>query len=361
MDLDAKMRFWTDLLGLTPINGWKVTWGWVDEIPHPDGGNAVGLNETNGETLESRISIRRPRTQAELADLDDTCAHESVHCLGVRMQYLLDAGREVDAHEYLAETLAPAMVKIKGTPKAKYLAKAARTLPTRAKGTTKNMPEDIASLEKAMIEARLAGDAAKVQELFDKWLAAKVAANGAAPAEVAPPEPPPVAKPPEEKPADALPSNDAGMRDDEALQKSPAYAKQMLAAVDAILESREGLTTEQKDFAKGLGTPEKVKAYLKTVPLAKPAEAAKPLEQLGNGSAPRGGAGNANAPGTDAKINALFRILPDNPDDDGVKFGDGKTDGKLVTFSVTGAFAKIKRSTAKMVEEQKARMIRGAA
>lgn len=357
-DLDALMSFWTGLLGLTPANGWKVTWGWVDSIPHPDGGNAVGLNQTNGETMESHISIRRPRSQAELADLDDTCAHETVHCLGVRMQALLDAGKEVEAQEYLAETLAPAMVKIKGTPKAKYLAKATRTLPARAKGQNV-MPEDIASLEKAMIEARLAGDAAKVQELFDKWLAAKVAGNSpdpAPPSEAAPP----AAKPPDAAPP-APPGNDAGMRDDE-LQKSPAFMKQMASAVEAILDAREGLTTEQKDFAKALGMPEKVKAYLKTVQLAKPADPAKPVTQLGGGAPPRGGAGNdKGAPSADAKVNALFRIMPDNPDNDGVKFCDGKTDGKLVTFSVVGAFAKIKKATAQMVADQKARMIRGAA
>lgn len=219
-----------------------------------------------------------------------------------------------------------------------------------------NETQDIAGLEKAMIEARLAGDAAKVQELFDKWLAAKVAAN-AAPT----PEPASVAKPPEPPPAPKPDSGtDMGMRDDEALQKSPAYAKQMLAAVDAILDVREGLTAEQKDFAKALGTPDKVRTYLKTIPLAKPAE--KPAERLGDDKAIRGGNGNDKAaPSADAKVNALFRIMPTDTDNDGVTVHDGKTAGKLVEFSVVGAHAKIKKATAEMVAQQKARMTGGAA
>lgn len=355
MDLNAEMTFWTSLLGLTPENGWKVTWGWVDEIPHPDGGNAVGLNQTNGATKESHISIRRPRSVEEQNDLSDTCAHESVHCLGVRMQHLLDAGQEVEAQEYLAETLAPAMVKIKGTPKAKYLAKAARTLPARAKGTPMDAMKLLLALCQGLMGLANLPEEAKalIQPVLDE--AQKGSGGDPGP----PSAPAPAAKPPEAAPP-APPSNDAGMRDDE-LQKSPAYMKEMAVAVEAMVGARQDLTAEQKEYAKAQGTPAKVTAYLKTIPLAKPAEPPAPPTQLGGGNAPRGGAGNAgSAPSGDAKVNALFRIMP-SEESDGVTFCDGKTDGKLVMFSVAGAFTKIKNATAKMVEDQKARMIRGAA
>jgi hypothetical protein len=354
-EIDDMMSFWTNLLGLTAQNGWKVTWGLVDQIPHPEGGNAVGLNQTNGETMESHISIRRPKSLAEQTDLDDTCAHEAVHCLGVRMQYLLDAGREVDAHEYLAETLAPAMVKIKGTPKAKFLAKAARNLPARAKGTRMDTKAILAML--AMIDAASTPEE-KAKLLAEMKAQLEASAGTVEPAMAAAEVVPPVAKPPE--PLLAAPSTDMGMRDDEALQKSPAFKTALGKAVDAILEAHTGLTDSAKAFAKKLGTPEAVGEYLKTLP--KVTELAKPSETLGLGAAPRGGAGNTKgAPSADSKVNALFRIMPADSDNDGVTFHDGKAAGKLVEFSVVGAFAKIKASTAKAVAEQKVRMIRGAA
>lgn len=354
-DIDSLMSFWTNLLGITPSNGWKVTWGWVDEIPTPNGGSAVGLNQTNGATQESHISIRRPRSLAEQNDLDDTCAHEAVHCLGVRMQYLLDAGREVDAHEYLAETLAPAMVKIKGTPKAKYLAKAARTLPARAKGT----PMDAMKLLLALCQGLmgLANLPEEAKALIQPVLDAASAGNGeAAPVSNAAPA---VAKPPEEAPAlPATPAADMGGKPEE-MAKSPMYKKAMDAAVDAILEAHTGLTDSVKAFAKKLGTPEAVGEYLKTLP--KLADAPKPPAVLGLGVAPRGGAGDSKgAPSGDSKVNALFRIMPTDAENDGVTFHDGKIAGKLVEFSVVGAYAKIKKATKQMVDQQKARMLGGA-
>ena len=212
-----------------------------------------------------------------------------------------------------------------------------------------NLPEEAKALIQPVLDEAQKGSGGKV-------------APESAPV-AKPPEPVPVAKPPEPPPA-PKPDNgtDMGMRDDEALQKSPAFAKQMAAAVDAILEAREGLSDAAKSFAKTLGTPDKVNAYLKTIPLAKSQEAAKPAEQLGVARAPRGGNGSDKvAPSTDAKVNALFRIMPTDADNDGVTVHDSKTAGKLVEFSVVGAYAKIKKSTAEMVAAQKARMVGGAA
>jgi hypothetical protein len=366
-DIDALMRYWLDLLGITPANGWRVSWGWVDQIPHPEGGDAVGLNTCNGEAKTSHIAVRRPRSPVELADLDDTIAHEVVHCLGARMQALLDAGREVDAHEYLAETLAPAMVRIKGTSRAMALAKAARKLPSVsrafAKGTRMDTKAILAML--AMIEA------ASTPEEKAKLLAemkAQLEANGdGGPASVAPPplaaDPP---KPPEEKPAAKLPEADPtamGMSEEDRLMKSPMYKKAMGEAVEAILDGRDGLTAEQKAFAKTLGTPEKVRAYLKTVGRV---EQKPEGERLGLSAAPRGGSDGANvAPSGDKTTMRLFRILPGAKpvalSGEGVTLHDAKSEGKLLSLSVVDAYNKIRESAAASRGHDRARMMGGAA
>lgn len=179
------------------------------------------------------------------------------------------------------------------------------------------------------------------------------AKGGGEPAPAA--DPIPAAKPPEAAPA-AAPATDMGTRDDE-LQKR--FKKETDAGIDVLLASRD-LTKEQSEYVKNeCKTLGSAAAYLKTIPLAKPAE--KPVERLGAEKAPRGGAGSTtSAPSGDAKINMLFRIMPSDSDNDGVTFHEPKTDGKLVSFSTVGAYAGIKKATAQMVRDQKARMIRGA-
>lgn len=365
-DLDAMMRYWLDLLGVTPANGWSVTWGWVDQIPHPSGGAAVGLNTCNGDEKTSHIAVRRPRSAVELADLDDTLAHEVVHCLGARMQALLDAGRNVDAHEYLAETLAPAMVRIKGTPRAMALAKAARKLPSvsRAKGTRMDPKAILAML--AMIEA--ASTPEEKANLLAEMKAQLEANAGAAPVSEAPPplaaDPP---KPPEEKPMAAPAPADPtsmGMSEEDRMMKSPMYKKAMGEAVDAILDARPELTAEQKAFAKSLGTPDRTRAYLKTVGRV---ETKVDGERLGMPTAPRGGAGDGGkvAPSGDKTTMRLFRIMPGakplDLGEEGVTLCDPATTGKLATFSVFDAYNKIREASDARTARDRNRMIGGAA
>jgi hypothetical protein len=339
-DLDALMSFWTNLLGLTPQNGWRVTWGWVDQIPHPEGGEAVGLNRTDGAAQVSHISIRRPRTDQEWAELDDTCAHESVHCLGVRMQAMLDAGKDVEAHEYLAETLAPAMVKIKGTPKAKYLAKALQTLPARAKGKPMDPKAILAML--AMIEAASnPEEKAKLLAEMKAQLEANVGAPDAGPASVAPPPlgAPPPPPPMEEKKPDAPPPLGMGEPD-------PKYKKLVADTIETLVEVRGGLTPEQAAHVRTLPTVEAARAYFKAHPTAAPA----PAPQLGLPQAPRGGPDTSMvAPSGDKHTMALFRIMPGSKstvtEEDGVTVHDPGTTGKLISFSTINAFNVIRRTT----------------
>jgi hypothetical protein len=286
-DLDAMMQYWLGLLGLTQDNGWRISWGWVDEIPHPNGGEAVGLNRCDGQSQNAAIAIRKPRSAAELKDLDDTVAHEAVHCLGVRMEWLLDQGRETEAHEYLAETLAPAMVRIKGTPRAKVLAKLAKQLPSRAKGTRMDKAAIIAMI--ALIQA------ASSPEEKENMLAALQAQlesmpgeGGEAPAMEAPlaADPPPPATEPDKKPDDGTA---LGMSDEQRLAKDPAMAKVLASAVEGLIEARPDLTAEQSAFAKALGTPDLVRSYFKTIAMPKQEPAKQePKPKLGMGATPRG-------------------------------------------------------------------------
>ena len=296
IDLDAEMRFWLDALALESC-GWKVTWGWVDSIPLEDGRSAFGLNTLNADERTSHIKIKKLATQKDMDEFVDTCAHEMSHNFGAEIERrILAIQSEEDrtnAHEYIAETLAPALTRIKGTPremafakaikslsgKTEAFAKVAQSMPARAKENT-NMPEDIASLEKAMIEARLAGDTAKVTELFDKWLAAKVTSQGEGPASAPAAALAALPPPGEEKPVDgatpaAKPLEEQG------------YAK----VIEVLIKARPDLSKDQQAYAKGRKTALEAADYISTIPLAKAqqdpkAPAAKPLDD----KAPQAGA-----------------------------------------------------------------------
>lgn len=356
-DLNAMMRFWIELLGLDKPDQyggkpWKITWAWADSIPHPNGGDAVGLNTGNGKTQTAHITIRKPRTNAELLDLDDTIAHEAMHCVGERMLALLSAGKDVEAHEYLAETTAPALVKIKGTPKAKSFAKAARTLPARAKGPRMDTKAILAML--AMI------DAASTPEEKAKLLAemkAQLEAAGGEPVPAStpalgaePPKPEPMAAPaPAAEPPPAL-----GMGEPER------YKKLVTESIDALVEMRPDLTPEQMAHVKGLSTVEAAKTYFKAHPMA---TKITPVPQLGIPAIPRGTGTRCDEskPSGDKHTMKLFRIMPGQkselPENSGVEVFDPKTTGKLVQFSVVDAYNTIRQNTEHNIELAKAKRV----
>lgn len=365
-DLDAIMAYWIKLLGLDR-DGWKITWGWVDQITMPDGGQAIGLNEGDGAQKVADIKIRRPRSQAELAELDDTVAHELVHCVGRRMQALLDAGEFVDAHEYLAETMAPAMVAVKGTPRAKALAKAAKSLPAlRRAGGTKMDPEKI----KAAIAALREGNGDAALQVLEELLIA--AAAGAAPpaSEAAPPmgqdKPPEADKPPEKPMGQAAPAQNPneppiGMGKGEGVMKDDAIKAMAKEMVEGLVEARPDLTPEQREYARSLASPAAVRAYFKTVK-APEAKTEKKQQAMGLDKTPRGGAGAPGklAPSADKDLNALFRIAPEDDGSEGVEHPDPATSGVLLRHSVVAAYKHIKKHTLANVAAQKAKMLGGA-
>jgi hypothetical protein len=291
IDLDSEMRFWLDALGLESA-GWKVTWGWVDDIELDNGGWAYGLNSLNSDERSSHIKIRKLYTERDKREFVDTCAHEMSHCFGAEVERrILEAQSEVDrvnAHEYIAETLAPALTRIKGTPREKAFAKAikvlsgkteafakaARQLPARAKEAKMDLKAILAML--AMIGA------ASTPEEKEKLLAALMTQiegmNGGAvepaavPLAAEPPKPEDEALPPAAKPLE-----------------EPGLAK----VIDVLIMARPDLTKEQQAFAKARKTALDAAEYISTIPLAKaPQEpkppAAKPLDD----KAPRPGEGN---------------------------------------------------------------------
>lgn len=281
-DLDREMTYWCELLGLTPANGWSVTWGWAPDLRDGDGNPLYGLNSVDGVEKTSAISIRPVDNQSGRANLSDTCAHEAVHCLGARMQALLDAGREVDAHEYLAEVLAPAMVKIRNTPRAKSFAKAVKQLPKWAKERTKmDAMQLLLALCKGLMG--LADLPAEAKALIEPVLAQAEAGagGGEAPPSEAPPKP--------EEPGAGEPPKPPAMA--AAAPLDPGYAK----AVEVLFAARPDLTEGQRGYVKAhCKTVEGVADYIASLPVPAPRTApakpaASPLPE-----APRGGEGTGS-------------------------------------------------------------------
>ena len=360
-DLDASMRFWIRLLGLDRPDQyggdpWAITWEWADRIPHPNGSEAVGLNTGNGAEQKAHIRIRKPQSAAEAADLEDTIVHEIVHCIGERMQALFDVGKEVEAHEYLAETLAPAMVKIKGTPKAKCLAKAARTLPARAKGKPMDAMKLLLALCQGLMGLANLPEEAKalIQPVLD---AASASGGDNGPPSAVPPlgaaPPAPEDKKPEPMAAAAPDAPPAlGMGEPER------YKKLVTESISALIEMRPDLSDEQKEHVRGLQSVDAAKSYFK----AHPAMATKvePMPQLGLGSIPRGGEDTSKAaPSGDKSTMRLFRIMPgaksEMADGDGITIHDLKTSGKIATFSIVEAFNTIRANTVTNTQLAKAK------
>lgn len=145
------------------------------------------------------------------------------------------------------------------------------------------MPEDIASLEKAMIEARLAGDSAKALELLDKVIALKASGQGgdSGPPSVPTVDPLAAAPPMGDKPVDPNATPAAKPLEEQG------YAK----AIEVLIAARPDLTKEQRAYAKACKSLDTAATYLITIPFAKTqqepkAAPAKPLDD----KAPRPGA-----------------------------------------------------------------------
>ena len=279
-DLDREMAFWCELLGLTPDNGWQISWRWVDDLRTPAGGPAYGLNQVDGDAQTSDIMIRTLRNERDALEFQDTCAHEAVHCLGARMQALLDAGREVDAHEYLAEVFAPAMVKIRNTPRAKSFARAVRQLPVRAKGKPKM---DALSLLLALCKGLmgLANLPEEARALIEPVIAEASAATGNGDGAAPSPEGGMTAEPPPPGSSEERPPPVAA-----AAPLQPGYAK----AAAVLIAARPDLTESQREYVRThCKTVEGAAGYIATIPVPAPPRApvtlpaAAPLSE-----APRG-------------------------------------------------------------------------
>jgi hypothetical protein len=307
IDLDAEMRFWLDVLGLESA-GWKVTWGWVDSIPLDDGRSAFGLNTLDADKRESNIKIKKLATDIDRREFVDTCAHEMAHNFGAEIERrLLEAQSEQDrinAHEYIAETLAPALTRIKNTPREVAFAKALKSLsrkteafakvvnqqlPARAKGSAMPIdPQKLAELAMRAGELKaMEGLPPEAAALLEEMIAMSAGGNGGGP-ESAPAAPFAAADPTAtDKPEDKGPPPAAKPLEEQG------YAK----AFEVLVDAREDLKPRRADvlgyLKKHHKTVEGAAEYLKTIPLAKTSQepkapAAKPLDD----KAPRPGATN---------------------------------------------------------------------
>jgi hypothetical protein len=266
------MAYWCELLGLTPANGWEVSWQFVNDLRDREGNPLFGLNSVDGGAKKSDVLIDARRAAANPIEFQDTCAHEAVHCLGARMHALLEAGREVDAHEYLAEVLAPAMVKIRNTPRAKSFAKAVRQLPSRAKERSKM---DATKLLLALCQGLMgvADLPPEAKALIEPVLAEASAAPDDA-TEVLPVEP-------------VVPAAAA------VAPLEPGYAK----SVEVLFGARPDLTEKHRSYVKThCKTVESAAEYIASIELPAPAPRApqaRPAAPLDE--APRGGANNTSS------------------------------------------------------------------
>ncbi len=302
IDLDAEMRFWLDALALESC-GWKVTWGWVDQIPLDDGRSAFGLNTLNADERTSHIKIKRLTTQKDMDEFVDTCAHEMSHNFGAEIERrILAAQSEEDrtnAHEYIAETLAPALTRIKNTPREKAFAKAikslsgkteafakvAQSMPARAKGSTMSIdPKKLAELAMRAGELKaMEGLPPEAAALLEEMIAMSAGGDGGPPS-VPAVDPLAAAPPVHEQPVNSATPAAKPLED--------GYMK----VVDVLLDSRSDFDKPRRAEVRGYiqkhhKTVEGAAEYLKTIPLAKThqepkAPAAKPLDD----KAPRSGA-----------------------------------------------------------------------
>lgn len=366
-DLQKELAYWQDALNL---RDWKIQIRYIDDPRDPATGASVwGLCERISDNRTARIDIRTPRQESDIAEAYDTIVHELLHCL----QAPAEAPRVVE--ENIVWTLAPLLTQLRlGDPsRAKVLIKALarpKTLlasQSRARAGGNMDPEKI----KAIIAAIKEGNGEAALAVLEDLLA--TAAGGMAdppsdpaapPKEDAPPAPPAAA--PAETPKD---TPKMGMSKDD---KDPMYkqlAEQMAAdraaAVDGLLDTRPDLTPKQRTMLKEIGMEKGVAkarealAELVPAPKASPADP-KPstLPKMGAPEIPRGGKGDTRAKvasSGDGKVDALFRVMPSDPENDGVEVpGDGT--GVLVRFSVMNAYAKIKNAAEKARESQRARM-----
>ena len=235
----------------------------------------------------------------------DTCAHEVAHCWGAEVERrLLEAKTEeerTNAHEYIAETLAPALTRIKNTPremafakaikslsrKTEAFAKVAQSMPARAKGSTMSIdPKKLAELAMRAGELKaMEGLPPEAAALLEEMIAMSAGGDSGPPG--APAVDPLAAAPPgPEKPVDPKATPAA----------KPLEEQGYMKVVDVLLDSRHDFDKPRRAEVRGYiqkhhKTVEGAAEYLKTIPLAKApqepkAPAAKPLDD----KAPRPGA-----------------------------------------------------------------------
>jgi hypothetical protein len=375
----ARMRPSNEQFG-NGIADWTITGEYVDGLMHPELGEVWGLmcspsmlpasceNLTPEDIAAKRahIRVRTPKTTAEVAEVHETLPHELYHVLRAA-----NSGGSVEAEEGAAHSVAPLLAELRRTDsnRARALARAIAANPSRARAyrARGSMPEpeekkdpekkdppaqdggsgmSIEDIEKALVTAKLAGDDAKLAELMNAWIAAKVAAAGAAS---------PVTEPPPAPSMGMNPEDPAQMRARIISLEERAKAADE-AATAAILDAHPHLDEKQQKLVKTAGSPARARelaaSYQRPAELHKSAEArmglsGHPATVAGGGKvAPK----NAFRPSGNRASMARLRVVAE--DDDTVTApgcrihdaGEIESTGKLMTMSIWEALPVINKS-----------------
>lgn len=360
-DLEKELAYWQGRLNL---RDWKILVKYENDPRDPaTGAQVYGYCRRVPDNRTAAIVVRTPTKDSDIAETYDTFVHELLHCVFATLE-----GPRI-AEENAVWTLAPLLteLRLQSPAKAMVLCKAISRIKgfpaavlARA-GGSKMDPEKIKAIIAALREGN--GDAALT---LLEGLLADAAAGG--PVSAAPPKEesaaPQMGMPekPEDKPVMKTEKND-----DTALKRLEAQMQEdRAAAVDGLLDTRPDLNPKQRAMLREMGLEKgvaKVREGLaelipapKTEPKAAPVAEVRP--KLGAAEVIRGGNGGGMAkvmPSGDGKVDALFRIMPSNPENDGIEIPpDGE--GVLVRASIVGAFAKIKKNAEDARETLRAKM-----
>lgn len=376
-DLDAELAYWVPRLN---IPHWSIVMRYDDDPRDPETGAQVwGYCLRQTDFPSAILVIRTPLTRADVIEALDTIPHELCHCLLAPLE-----GSRM-AEENAVHALAPLLAELRATapPRAQMLVKAlarrwSLTARSRAEGYAKMDEEKAAAIAAIMLKLGelLAGEGVppELKALVEQLGA--LATGGAAPAEIdptaAPAELPPgsgEAGPPMAKARideimakiaahpffGSAPSKTDGEVKLKALEEKQASDRE--AAVDAVLDTRPDIKDKPRALLRELGIEKGVAKLREHLLEVTPQKAEPKTEVLTKLPAKpiRGGAESRAKASGDAKMDRMFRLMPDASEGNGFVVSD-RSDGRLFTASIVGAVATVRAATRASVSRAKAKM-----
>lgn len=229
-------------------------------------GRRVKLQPEDIAAKQAHIVVRRPQNRADLIEVERTAIHELGHVLHAKLNLPRDAEEEImHSLDHFFSKLSPEQGAILARSFQNPMARAYRAENTAmpdpiedpkkpdkpAPAMQEGADMSIDEIKKALAEARLAGDQAKVLELVDKLLVAHVSGGGADAITMPPPDPPTMGM----KPEDAY-----------ARGKKEAETEATAKAVKAFARSIWDITDEQRAEIADAPSMERAERLLSTYP-----------------------------------------------------------------------------------------------